>query len=312
MSRESGFKTPEGEQEYLAVYDAAMKLWPVPYEEKTIQSRFGMTHVVISGPKDAPPLVLLHGYMATSAMWAPNIADFTRDYRVYAIDVMGQPGKSIPDEPIRNSGDFVTWLTGTLDGLHLNRISLIGMSYGGWLALRFAVAAKDRVKELVLLSPGGFAPMAKQFTLRGILMVFFPSRFTVTSFMHWLGIREDPADPGTYGMGILIDLMYLGLKHFRMPSETVRVMPVGLSYGELRSIQSPTLVLFGDQEVICDPVAALDRALGLMPDCRGELVPGARHEMCGRLHRLVDARVMDFLKKALTHGQNRMIQRAVV
>jgi hypothetical protein len=68
MSRESAFKTPEGEAAYLAAYDAALKLWPVPYDEIDIPTRFGTTHVVVSGPKDAPPLVLLHGYMATSVM----------------------------------------------------------------------------------------------------------------------------------------------------------------------------------------------------------------------------------------------------
>jgi hypothetical protein len=47
-----------------------MKLWPVPYEQLEIPTRFGMTHVVASGSKHAPPLVLLHGYMATSVMWA--------------------------------------------------------------------------------------------------------------------------------------------------------------------------------------------------------------------------------------------------
>jgi len=41
-------------------------------------------------------VVLRHGYWATSTMWAPNIADFSKDYRVYAVDVMGQPSKSIP------------------------------------------------------------------------------------------------------------------------------------------------------------------------------------------------------------------------
>jgi len=82
------FKTPEGEVAYVAAYDAAMCLWPVPYVEMQIPSRFGTTHVIVSGPKEAPPLVLLHGYMATSTMWAPNIADFSKDYRVYAIDVM--------------------------------------------------------------------------------------------------------------------------------------------------------------------------------------------------------------------------------
>ncbi len=167
-SHPSVFRTPEGETAFLAEYDAAMKLWPVPYEELDLPSRFGMTHVVVSGPKDAPPLVLLHGYMATSTMWSRNIADFSRDYRVYAIDVMGQPSKSIPKEPIRNAADYAAWLTATLDGLHLDRISLVGMSYGGWLALNFAIAAPGRVRRLVLLSPGGgFVPMARQFGLRG-------------------------------------------------------------------------------------------------------------------------------------------------
>jgi len=113
----SPFKTPEGEAAFLAAYEAAMNLWPVPYEERDVQTRFGMTHVVISGPKEAPPLVLLHGYMATLMMWAPNIADFSKEYRVYAVDVMGQPSRSIPGEPIRDRADFVAWLTATLDGV---------------------------------------------------------------------------------------------------------------------------------------------------------------------------------------------------
>ena len=118
-----------------AAYDAALKLWPVPYEELDIPTRFGMTHVVAAGPPNAPVLVLLHGYMATSVMWAPNIADFSRDYRVYAIDIMGQPSKSVPGDSIRDANDYVAWLTATLDGLDLGRVSLVGMSFGGWIAL---------------------------------------------------------------------------------------------------------------------------------------------------------------------------------
>ena len=148
VSHRSAFKTPEGEAAYLAAYDAAIKLWPVSYEEVEIPSRFGMTHVVVTGPKDARPLILLDGYWATSTMWSPNIADFSREYRVYAIDVMGQPSKSLPNEPIRDSADYVTWLTATLDALHLDRVSLVGMSFGGWLALTYAAAAPQRVQKL--------------------------------------------------------------------------------------------------------------------------------------------------------------------
>jgi len=281
-----------------------MKMWPVPYEELEIPSRFGMTHVIVSGPKDAPPLVLLHGYWATSTMWSPNIADFSKYYRVYAIDVMGQPSKSIPNEPVRNVGDYVAWLTATLDAMHVGRISLVGMSFGGWLALNHAVAVPDRVQKLVLLSPGGFLPMVRQFNLRGMLMVLFPTRVTVNSFMRWLGFTGIGARP-------VLDLMYLGLKHFRVLPETSRVMPTVFSDDELRAMRVPTLLLIGDHEVITNPETALTRARRLIPDIQGELVPQSSHDMCFTQHRVVDARVLEFLKKTRTAAQSKTPERVV-
>jgi pimeloyl-ACP methyl ester carboxylesterase len=305
MSHPSAFKTPEGEAVFLAAYDAEMKLWPVSYEEIDIPTQFGMTHVIASGPKDAPPLALLHGYWATSTMWAPNIADFSKDYRVYALDVMGQPSKSIPTEPVRNADDYAVWLAETLDGLHLDRICLVGQSYGAWLALNFAMAAPDRVQKLVLLSPGGgFVPMTRQFSLRGIVMVWFPTRVVVNWFFRWLGITGPDARS-------VPELTYLGLKHFRVPIETLRVTPVMFPDDRLRAMRVPTLLLIGDHEVICDPATALARARRLFSDVQGELVPGCRHDMCFSQYRIVDTRVLDFLKKTRIDDQAKVSERSV-
>lgn len=290
MSLISAFKTPEGEARFLAAYDAALKRWPVSYEQIDIPTRFGTTHVVACGPKTAPPLVLLHGYMATLTMWSPNIAAFSKDHRVYAVDVMGQPSKSRPDEPIRNVTDFVSWVTATLDALHLDRVFLVGMSFGGWLALNYAVAVPQRVRTLVLLSPGGLLPMVRQFTARGMLMVWLPTRLTVNSFFGWLGFRDRAYAP-------MLELMYLGLKHFRMPLETARIMPSVIPDEALRAMHVPTLLLIGDHEVISDPARALERARRLVPEFEGELVPGCRHDMCASQHEIVDTRVVEFLQK---------------
>ncbi len=292
MSHRSAFKTPGGEARYLAAYDAALKLWPVPCEEMDIPTRFGTTHVVASGPRDAPPFVLLHGYLATSTMWSPNIADFSHDSRVYAIDTMGQPGKSAPGEPIRNAADYVAWLTATLDGLHVDRVTLAGMSFGGWLALTYAVAAPERVHKLVLLSAGGLLPMAREFRLRGMLMMFVPTRFTVGSFMRWAGFGDAP---GKTDARQVSDLMYLGLKHFRMPPETLRVAANPLSDAELRALHVPVLFLMGEDEVLYDAATALARARRLIPDVEGELIPRCRHDVCVSQHHIVDARVLAFL-----------------
>ena len=295
MTHTSAFKTPDGEAAYLAAYEAAMRLWPVSYEEIGIPTRFGMTHVVTSGPKDAPPLVLLHGMAMTLTMWSPNIADFSKNYRVYAIDVLGQPGKSIPDcdEPIRDAADFMAWLHETLNGLNLDRIFLVGMSYGGWLSINFAISAPERVRRLVLLSPGAsFQPIVKQFILRGMLMTLFPTRLTTYSFMGWMGIKDTPGDPVSRR---LLDLFYLGMKHFRMPPESARLMPSVFSDEELRALPVPVLLLIGQNEVIYDAAKALAQARQLLPNFEGELVPQSSHNMCGSQYRIVDARVLDFL-----------------
>lgn len=292
MSRQSAFKTREGEAAFIRAYDDGMRLWPVPYEERDIPTRFGLTHVVVSGPRDGAPLVLLHGYMATLLMWVPNIVDLSKHHRVYAIDVMGQPGKSIPDTPITNDADYVAWLTATLNGLQLSRISLVGMSFGGWIALNYAAAEPERVRKLVLLSPGGLLRISKPFSLRGMLMVFFPTRFTVNSFMRWVGCSTAP---GPADCRPLLNLMYLGMKHFRIPKETLRIGADPLSDYDLHAMQVPTLLLFGENEVLCDPVEALARARRLIPNFRGELIPSSSHDMCVSQRVIVDARICEFL-----------------
>ena len=215
------------------------------------------------------------------------------------------PARAFPPSRYETRADYAAWLTATLDALHLDRVCLVGMSFGGWLALNYAVAAPERVQKLVLLSPGGFLPMVRQFSLRGMLMVSFPTRFTVNSFMRWLGVtvRRD-ARP-------VLELMYLGLKHFRVPPETLRVMPTVFSDDQLRAMRVPTLLLIGDHEVISDPATALARARRLIPDFKANWCHGASHDMCFSQHRIVDARVLDFLKKTRTDDRGAITERSV-
>ena len=85
-SKNALFKTRKGEAKYIKAYNKSLSLWPVPYTEQDIPTSFGTAHVIISGPVNAEPLVILHGMDASSTMWYPNIKDYSKNYRVYAID----------------------------------------------------------------------------------------------------------------------------------------------------------------------------------------------------------------------------------
>ena len=88
--------------------------------------------------------------------------------------------------------------------------------------------------------------------------------------------------------------MHLGIRHFRMPPETLRIGATPLSDDELRALRIPVLLLIGENEVIYDAAAAMARACRLIPNFEGELVPDSRHDMCSSQSRIVNARVLDF------------------
>jgi len=74
MSKNISIFRKNGDMEtFIAVYDKALKLWKVPYEELMIPTRFGETHIVVAGSADAEPLILIHGMKFSATMWYPNI-----------------------------------------------------------------------------------------------------------------------------------------------------------------------------------------------------------------------------------------------
>jgi hypothetical protein len=58
------FTSPAGEAEVMRAYQASMDKWPVCYKELTVPTSFGETHVIVSGPESAQPVVLIHALLA--------------------------------------------------------------------------------------------------------------------------------------------------------------------------------------------------------------------------------------------------------
>ena len=95
MSNATLFKTPEGANKYLAAYDATLALWPVPHQALEVTTSFGTTHINVAGSTDLPPLLLIHGFGASSTQWYSNVAPLSRYFRVYMPDVIDQYVKCV-------------------------------------------------------------------------------------------------------------------------------------------------------------------------------------------------------------------------
>ena len=283
------FKSLEGEARYYAAYDKVLALWDVPYECLRVATQFGTTHVIASGPRAAPPLILLHAIAISSTMWYPNIADLSRDFRTYAVDVMGDAGKSVPSRRPKNRSEHAQWLLDLFKELHVEQADVAGLSYGGFLTLNFALQAPDRVKRIVLLAPAGcFVRFRLAFWLRMASGMFLPPRAAFKSLIPWISAREDAAESPVFEQ-MLVNWL------FGRPQWGV--WPRVFTDEELRRVRVPTLLLIGDREVIYDPQVAIGRATRLIPRIEAAIIPNASHFLTFDQSESVDARVLAFLKQ---------------
>lgn len=137
------FKSARAEATFLAAYDKAMSLWPIPCVQRDVDTPFGSTHVIVSGPEEGPPMVLLHCALMTSAIWSPIIGELSASYRTYAVDVMGDVGRTVPTAPPATEADAADWLEIVFERLGFERAAVVAWSFGGGMASNFAMRHPD-------------------------------------------------------------------------------------------------------------------------------------------------------------------------
>jgi pimeloyl-ACP methyl ester carboxylesterase len=144
-------------------------LWTPDLERAELEARYangpadfieaaGMRlHVRDSGPREAPAVLLLHGFGSSLHTWEDWAQALSAERRVIRVDL---PGAGLTGaDPTGDYGDArsLQVLEALLDRLGVARASLVGHSMGGRLAWRFAAEHPDRVERLVLVAPDGFA-----------------------------------------------------------------------------------------------------------------------------------------------------------
>ena len=81
-----------------------LQRWPVPNRQLLVPTCQGETFVIVSGESNAMPVVLFHGSGTNSSVWIRDIAEWAQHYRVYAVDMIGEPGLSAASRPSLNCG----------------------------------------------------------------------------------------------------------------------------------------------------------------------------------------------------------------
>ncbi len=236
-------------------------------------------HVRDTGPRDAPAVILLHGFGSSLHTWDAWAVDLERDHRVVRYDLPGF-GLTGPDP----SGDYtdarsIAILIALMDRLGLARTSLVGHSMGGRIAWTAAAMHPERIDRLVLVSPDGFAspdigygatphvpPLMRALPyvlpsamLRGSLAAAYADKSVLTEKL-FTRYRDMMLAPGV--RQAIVQRM----------GQQVLVDPVPL----LRTIQAPTLLLWGQQDGMIPFSNAADYQRAL-PHATLSPLPGVGH-----------------------------------
>ena len=279
------YKSEKGRAEVEAQYREILALWPVANTQWIVPTREGDSFVVASGPENAPPLVLLHGSAANSSSFIGDVATWSKAFRVYAIDMIGEPGFSASARPPLASNRYVLWLDDVLAALSLAHVSIVGVSLGGWLALNYATQRPAHVERLVLLCPGGLGRQ-KNFLLKAIpLMMLGPWGMQKVREMVF---GKSPAQLSPM-QGRMRDFMRTIFANFRPRTERLPV------YGDdaLKRLTMPVLAIVGGCDVLLDSEDTRRRLQQCVPHADIRFLPEARHFIPGQMEA-----IFDFLCKA--------------
>lgn len=155
IMKPSVFKSAKAKQAVYHSYANMLAKWPVQYCERDLETDFGTTHIIQAGSDFMPPLILLHSWGGNATQWFANIAQLASQFKIYAVDIIGEMGKSEEACLAYNSDDYVQWLGQILSQLNLGKVHILGSSIGATLAIRFAARHEDKVDRMVLVAPLG-------------------------------------------------------------------------------------------------------------------------------------------------------------
>ncbi|HEX8705097.1 MAG TPA: alpha/beta hydrolase [Myxococcaceae bacterium] len=263
------FRDTAGRRTLESWYERFLSRVRAPVSHREVPTAHGPSHVLCVGDPALPPLLCLHGALASSAHAATELGPLAERFHVLLPDL---PGQSVRGPEVRlpvKTDAYARWVLQVLDCLGLASVDVYGISWGGFVALQTARVAPARVRRLVLLVPAGVVsgPVWAGLTQLAIpLMLYrsFPSEARLRRFLQALVTTPDDAWAAYLG-----DAARIFVPDLRPP-------PL-VTAEQLRGFQVPTLVVGAEKDLSFPGPRLLARAKELIPHARVELIPECRH-----------------------------------
>jgi pimeloyl-ACP methyl ester carboxylesterase len=124
-------------------------------------------HYQEAGDEQAPPVILIHGFISSNLVWSPILLSLARKgFRVIAPDLPGYGYSDKPADARYTIAEQARAIIGLMDELQIKKAMVVGASYGGAIAATMAIDYPERVEKLILVGAVSNDDAKKNFLLR--------------------------------------------------------------------------------------------------------------------------------------------------
>mgnify|MGYP005994176557 FL=1 len=149
------YKNNKAKTDLMNLYDEKLKSLQIDYTNIDVNTKFGRTRVVKTGNSMGEKIVLFHGFNAGAPLTLEAVKGILGEYCFYVIETIGQATKS--EERVMNIKDdsFALWVDEVLEKLELEKVNVIGISYGAFIVEKLITHKPERIEKCVLVVPSG-------------------------------------------------------------------------------------------------------------------------------------------------------------
>jgi pimeloyl-ACP methyl ester carboxylesterase len=236
-------------------------------------------HVRDTGPKDAPAVIMIHGFGASLHTWNAWSTAMSDTYRVVRFDLPGS-GLSPPDpDADYTDARVAALLLRLMDRLGIDKAALIGNSIGGRIAWRTAAMHPGRIRRLVLVSPDGFASPGFEYDQAPAVPAMLRlMRYTLPKFMVRSNLAQSYGDSAALNQTTVDRYYDLLLAPGSRQALLDRLGQTVLSDPRpvLPKINIPVLLVWGEKDALI-PFSNAQDYLASLPDARLVSFPELGH-----------------------------------
>jgi pimeloyl-ACP methyl ester carboxylesterase len=236
-----------------------------------------------------PVVLLLHGLGCDHTTWEPVIDSLSRRYTVIAPDLLGH-GQSDKPRADYSVGGYANGMRDLLTCLGIDRVTVVGHSFGGGVAMQFAYQFPERTERLILVASGGLGPEVSPFiraiTTPGFHQVMGALTLPGVRHVGKAGLRSLARVPSKYTRDL--DEVAEIYESFKDPAARHAIRHVVRAVVDWRgqvvtmadraylTQAMPMAVVWGRQDQVI-PVSHASLAAEMAPDARVEVIPNASH-----------------------------------